>query len=85
MSCKDDCSIHEYSAESTIVDAIGTSRDQVLNTEVTLKTSGVTEQLEYADELEDQPIDIIRSTVRTIDNPCLPVYTYSFFFIFVTK
>jgi hypothetical protein len=75
MSSKEEYSVQEYSTETTIVDDMNTSLEQVLNDEAIIKNAAVTEQLEHADELEDQPIDIVRSTVRTIDNPELPVYT----------
>lgn len=75
MSSKEEFSVQEYSTETTIVDAMDSRLEQVVNDEAIIKNSAVTEQLEHADELEDQPIDIVRSTVRTIDNPELPVYT----------
>lgn len=34
------------------------------------------QEVEHADQSEDSPIDIIRSTIHTIDNPALPVFTY---------
>lgn len=34
------------------------------------------QEVEHADQSEDSPIDIIRSTIHTIDNPGLPVFTY---------
>jgi hypothetical protein len=75
MSRKDEYSVQEYSVETTVVDDIDSSIQEVLNDEAIIKNPAFTEQLEHADELEDQPIDIVRSTVRTIDNPSLPVYT----------
>ena len=75
MSSKEEYSVQEYSTETTIVDDMDSNLEQVVNEEAIIKNPAVTEQLEHADELEDQPIDIVRSTVRTIDNPELPVYT----------
>jgi hypothetical protein len=34
------------------------------------------QEVEHADQSEDSPIDIIRSTIHTVDNPRLPVFTY---------
>jgi hypothetical protein len=34
------------------------------------------QEVEHADQSEDSPIDIIRSTIHTVDNPKLPVFTY---------
>lgn len=75
MSSKEEYSMQEYSTETIVVDGMDASIEQARNEEAIIKNSAVTEQLEHADELEDQPIDIVRSTVRTIDNPELPVYT----------
>jgi hypothetical protein len=50
--------------------------DNILTIKPDSENSGVAEQLEHADEIEDGPIDIIKSTVPTIDNPSLPVFTY---------
>ncbi|KAI8576592.1 hypothetical protein K450DRAFT_256344 [Umbelopsis ramanniana AG] len=81
MSKKDEHSVQEYSIENTVVDDMDSSIQQVLKDEAVIKNPDITEELEHADELEDQPIDIVRSTVRTVDNPSLPVYTFRAWFL----
>ncbi|CAM0138411.1 unnamed protein product [Umbelopsis sp. WA50703] len=39
------------------------------------------QEVEHADQSEDSPIDIIRSTIHTVDNPRLPVFTFRAWFL----
>lgn len=41
-----------------------------------IEISELTEELEHVNNREDDPIDALRATVCTVDNPSLPVFTY---------